>query len=119
MERKIKEGLDYLEYMKKSLTLSGPENFIVNQYKSIELLCEKLNKSIGIKFSSEEARLSKVSAILNLHNPLNVLNRGFALIQDEEGSVVSKKEDLIKKNRIEVILKDGAVRLDILNQEVI
>lgn len=119
MDRRIKEGLDSLEHLKKRLTLSGPENYIINQYSSIEFLKEKLNNIITFKLSAEEARLSKASAILNLHNPLNVLGRGFAMLQDEAGIVVSRKEELIKKDKITVILKDGKVKLDIRNQEAI
>lgn len=92
---------------KKALELHSPVNHIINQYNYIDRLQDKINHLIKVKLQADKEQLSKLNAILNAHNPLKVLNKGYSLIEDLEGSIISELSVLKEKDKVRIRLKDG------------
>jgi exodeoxyribonuclease VII large subunit len=93
---------------KKSLDYNSPVAFITNAYNHLDKLNEILNVRIKNKVQFEEQKLSKISALLNAHNPLNVLNRGYAIIEDEDNNLIVNIDELSKRDIVKIKLKDGS-----------
>ncbi|OFI07598.1 exodeoxyribonuclease 7 large subunit [Clostridium acetireducens DSM 10703] len=93
--------------IKNSLRLNSPESYIVNQYTYIDKLIQNLNYTVKNKLEREKQNLGKINALLSANNPLNILNKGYAVVQDEKNNVISKIDKIKKVDKIKITLKDG------------
>ncbi|MDU7252018.1 MAG: exodeoxyribonuclease VII large subunit, partial [Clostridium sp.] len=85
----------------------------VNEYKNIDNLKGLLNMKIEGKLNKEKNSLSRLSSLLEAHNPLNVLKKGYTLVEDEKNNLITEKEALKELNKINITFKDGKARLNI------
>lgn len=70
----------------------------------------RMESKINHFFELAEARTGRFESVLRTLNPYAVLDRGYAIIQDERGSVISKVKDLPKEKNIEIVFSDGKIR---------
>ncbi len=100
---------------RKSLEYNSPIVFIANAYNNLDKLKEVLDNRAQNRTKMEKQKLSKLNALLNAHNPLNVLNRGYAIIEGENGNLISQIDGLSKEENIKITLKDGSRLFNIKN----
>lgn len=109
----LNEKLNTLKLLKNNLKVNSPVVYIANQYNSIDRLRELINLKIKGKLEKEREVLTKANALLSSHNPLNILNKGYAVIEDKHRNVISEIHALKENDRINIILKDGKAELKI------
>lgn len=102
-----------VNFLFKSLQVNSPANYVINQYSYIDKLYNTLYHNTKLKLSIDKEYLSKLYEILQSKNPLNILNRGYAVIEDLSSNVISEIEKLKNEEQIKVILKDGNLKLKI------
>lgn len=110
MKRNIKNKYEHLILMNKNLNMNTPINYIKNQHNKLEKLRTILNLKTKARIDREKDYLSKNYAVLSANNPLNILNKGYALIQDKNNHIISGIETLKKTAEINIVLKDGKIR---------
>ncbi|HEY5562514.1 MAG TPA: exodeoxyribonuclease VII large subunit [Clostridiaceae bacterium] len=119
IDKDIINRYKYLDYIKKNLLHLGPEAYIANQYKGLDLAKEKLNRAIYLKLSVAKEKLIGKRELLEAQNPLKVLNRGYAIITDENNKLIKEKKELLKEGKIKISLRDGMVVGTFAGKEVI
>lgn len=105
-----------LDLIKKNLSANSPRVHIVNEYNNIDRLRELINIKIKGKIEKSKEKLGKANALLLAHNPLNILNKGYAIIEDENKNVISKIGILKHASSIKVTLKDGSTEIELSNK---
>ena len=55
-----------------------------------------------------------INELLKAHNPINVLNKGFTIVQDENENIISSKKALGDIDEINIIFNDGKVKSRII-----
>lgn len=113
MKNIIREKRNYINLYKGKIESYSPNNIIVNEYKNIDNLKELLNMKIEGKLNKQINNLSRLSSLLEAHNPLNVLKKGYALVEDEKNNLITEKESLKQLNKINITFKDGKAELNI------
>lgn len=113
LSRLIKDEKSKVNFLYKSLQVNSPQNYVINQYNYIDKLNNTLYHNTKLKLSINKEYLSKLYEILQSKNPLNILNRGYAVIEDLDENVISEVERLKQQEQVKVILKDGNIRLKI------
>ncbi len=109
MEARINDERKKLELLKSSLELTLPhivENGrrVVSDYrKTASLLLQS-----SVTYYSEKVKSTKKE--MEALNPLSVLERGFALITDGSGRVITKASSMEKDENINIRMKDGTVK---------
>jgi len=103
------EKSNRVQFLKRTLELKSPENYIINQYNYINGLKELLDNKTNTKVMAEKDKLGKYIALLNAHNPLNVLNKGYSIITDKKDKVINSIEVIKKQGEVKIRLKDGTV----------
>ena len=68
-----------------------------------------LDNKVNSRITAEKDKLGKYIALLNAHNPLNVLNKGYSIITDENQKVISTVEVIKKQEKVNIRLRDGSV----------
>ncbi|MBM7869205.1 exodeoxyribonuclease VII large subunit [Clostridium pascui] len=107
MMQLLKDRYNNIENLKRNLEINSPERIIVNEYHKLDKLKEALNYNIKINLDLKKQKLSKSNALLSAHNPLNILSKGFAIIESMDGSVVSSLNKVQSLPEVNIILKDG------------
>ena len=105
-----------LDLMKKNLSANSPKVHIVNEYNNIDRLRELINIKIKGRIEKDKERLVKANALLSAHNPLNVLNKGYAIIEDKNKNVISQIAVLKGASSIKVTLKDGSTEIKLAGE---
>jgi exodeoxyribonuclease VII large subunit len=114
---KVTREYNRVNLLNKSLKINNPLNYIVNQYIHIDNLKETLSYKLNARVSMEKQKLSKFNALLNAHNPLNVLNKGYAVLQSNDNKVISEISNLKNIKEVKITLKDGSASFDLRNLE--
>lgn len=107
MDEVINDRFNIIDEMAARLKLYSPQNYIVNQYEKIDNFKNKLNYSVKLKLQKENGKLQVINHRLIGNNPLNILNKGYSIIEDENSNVIETFEKLKQKNVVRITLKDG------------
>ncbi|KGK89046.1 exodeoxyribonuclease VII large subunit [Clostridium sp. HMP27] len=107
MMQLLKDRYNNIENLKRNLEMNSPERIIVNEYHKLDKIKEALNYNIKTNLDLKKQKLSKSSALLSAHNPLNILSKGFAVIESMDGSIASSLNKLQSLQEVNITLKDG------------
>ena len=108
MEKQINDKFNYIEELLRLVKLYSPQNYIVNQYEKIDVLKKGLDFSIKLKLQKEESRLQVINHRLIANNPLNILNKGYGIVEDKNNKVIDTLSELKKHDIVKVTMKDGS-----------
>ena len=109
IENIISSEKEKIESCMRILNLNSPITKVVNSYREVEELYKRLQLSMQKKIDIEKQQLIGMNSLLVAHNPINLLQKGYAIIEDNEG-VVSTKDRLKDTKQITITLKDGKVQ---------
>ena len=90
---------------------------IANSYLEVDKLKERLNFVLKTKISREKSRIEGLNNLLTAYNPIKVISKGYAIIEDEEKNLIVSKEQLSENKNIKVSLRDGEVRGQFIPQK--
>ncbi|MDG1551307.1 MAG: exodeoxyribonuclease VII large subunit [Candidatus Poseidoniaceae archaeon] len=107
----VRNRLKLLASMLKSAPMAGINNAKIK----IQNLTMRLNNSSQSIISQEKSRIAKFEASLNAVHPQRVLERGYSMIQNDEGEVLSKMEQLSIGQNIKMNFADGKAEANIVN----
>lgn len=113
MEFVIQGRKEKFSYAKKRLASNSPMVYIANQYVNMDRLREMLDMKINTKISGSMEKMDKFKKLLDANNPFNILAKGYSVIEDQRGKVVSSINALKLQNEVDVIMKDGKSRFEI------
>lgn len=113
MDRIFLEKSMELKSLEKELKLYSPEKYIVHQYEVVDSLKDKLLQKMQFKISMEKEILARYNSLLCAHNPLNILNKGYSIIESEEQKLIGSKEEIKKCEKISIRFRDGKVKANI------
>ena len=117
MEKQINDRFNYIEELLRLVKLYSPQNYIVNQYEKIDVLKKGLDFSIKLKLQKEESRLQVINHRLIANNPLNILNKGYGIVEDKNNKVIDTLSELKKHDIVKVTMKDGSGLFKIIKVE--
>ena len=89
MENRLHRQTERLEYLRRIADTVGPANKVRALQERYELFQRQFQTVIDSKISIEELKFKKTAAKLATLNPLAILSRGYALVEQEGSTVVS------------------------------
>lgn len=84
---------------------------INDKYNSIKLLFDRLNREIINVINKKTDKLQSMSKHLNLVNPHNILDRGYAIVMTKNQEVVSSSVDVSHNQKLQIIFKDDKLNV--------
>lgn len=108
LDRKIKTAQLRLENQQRRMSASSPKLKAEQLEKQLSAKSEKLTRFMNIYISDKENKLIAAKGKLDGLNPLNVLNRGYAIAEKDEKIITSSKQ-LKNGDDFTVILSDGKI----------
>lgn len=98
---------------RERLAKNHPKSILANSFLEIDQKRNRLDGIIMQKIERERERLEASYSLLKAHNPLNILDKGYALVFDEEHRLIRDSNVLMKQNRISVRLKNGEIGMEV------
>ena len=107
IDNKLSRCRDELISSEKILKLHSPMTRIVNSYLEVEKLKERLDFAISSRIKREKLNIESLNNLLSAYNPVKVISKGYAIIEDNNNNLIVSKEQLREVKEIKVSLKDG------------
>ena len=115
LDRKIKTAQLRLENQQRRMSASSPKLKAEQLEKQLSAKSEKLTRFMNIYISDKENKLISAKGKLDGLNPLNVLNRGYAIAEKDEKIITSSKQ-LKNGDDFTVILSDGKINAKVCGE---
>lgn len=115
LDRKIKTAQLRLENQQRRMSASSPKLKAEQLEKQLSAKSEKLKRFMNIYISDKENKLIAAKGKLDGLNPLNVLNRGYAIAEKDEKIITSSKQ-LKDGDDFTVILSDGKINAKVCGE---
>lgn len=115
LDRKIKTAQLRLENQQRRISASSPKLKAERLEKQLSAKSEKLTRFMNIYISNKENKLIAAKGKLDGLNPLNVLNRGYAIAEKDEKIITSSKQ-LKDGDDFTVILSDGKINAKVCGE---
>ncbi len=117
-KKKINEERNKLLSIEQKEVMRNPITRINEQRRELAYISEKLVNLASDKIDEQKSRFTALVGKLDVLSPLNVISRGFALVESG-GKVVTAKKQLSVDDEISLTLSDGVVnaRVTKINEE--
>lgn len=115
LDRKIKTAQLRLENQQRRMSAASPKLKAEQLEKQLSAKSEKLTRFMNIYISDKENKLIAAKGKLDGLNPLNVLNRGYAIAEKDEKIITSSKQ-LKDGDDFTVILSDGKINAKVCGE---
>lgn len=110
IQYKLKNCRTELESAERILKIHSPMSIIANSYIEVDKLKERLNFAIKTKLNKEKKNIEHLNYLLIAYNPIKVIGKGYAIIEDDENNIITSKNMLNEEKKLNIILKDGNVK---------
>ena len=93
--------------------LTDPMAFVQDKRLQLDFVQQKLGNAAARQLDGDMRRFAQLTAKLDALSPLKVLGRGYAMAQDEKGSVLKSSEQVQVGERIRVKLAQGSLQCSV------
>lgn len=108
---RIRRYRTQLDRLAASRVLTSPEGVYKLRRETVAGLEKRLSLSVSRHLGHKRQSMERVVAQLGALNPLAVLSRGYALVQDESGHVVPTVDRLTVGDTVNLRFSDGSARM--------
>ncbi|SKA76778.1 Exodeoxyribonuclease VII large subunit [Clostridium sp. USBA 49] len=113
IKRIIEKNYNKINVLSRTLEMYNPLNYIINQYDYISQLQDKLELIVKSSIAVKKQEINKIYALICAHNPIKILSKGYAIIEDMDNRIISEKEILKNTDIIKITLNDGTIKAKI------
>ena len=98
-----------------SLTNRNPLSKLHLEKDKINTLLNNLNRNIEEKLKINQNNLEKLCKNIEILNPLSILDRGYAIVTNEEGVAVKSSKEVSKGEKLTARLSNGLIDIEVKN----
>ncbi len=109
MDRKNRQMRQELQAEQSRLAFLSPLNRIHNNQQRLDETCSRMERILNHRFNLAHSQMHGLQARLKALNPIQVLQRGYAIVSDDQGRIVSSVSGVKTGDAIKVRLSDGSL----------
>lgn len=102
-----------LDTAERRLRLADPARRLAQLRPRLDALQQRLGLRLQTQLAARAARLQTAAAVLASLNPRGVLQRGYAILRDEQGHIVREAGALTVGQRLEAQLANGRISAEV------
>ena len=99
--------------LNSELNLKNPITKLNNITSKVDALSEKLNYILSKKLDNRRNNLDKLKKSINILNPLSILDRGYSIILNRQGSAIKSSKDVNKGENLKARLSKGTIDIEV------
>ena len=106
-QRLVQDKRSTLLQLNRQVHWYSPSKSLAASSGALDQLSQRLERAQRRLMSDAESRLSRAAQMLHTLSPLNTVERGYAILRDEGGAVLTSAQALAPRQRGRATLKDG------------
>ena len=99
-----------LNHLARSRCLAQPESYFKDKRLQLDYQGQEMAHALQRRLSEERAHLGRLAASLDAMSPLKVLRRGYSIVTDQKGQVLTSVQDTDLGDVLEVRMTDGSLK---------
>ena len=112
IQRRLQELRQHLALLANQLR-HAPGKGIFTAKERLNNLSHRMQRTVEVTISARHQRLAQLEATLNAAHPKRVLERGYSMVQDDKGGVISDVANLKEGQTIQLQFADGHAAADV------
>jgi len=113
IDRLIRQSRQTVLATQSKLNFLSPINRIRNNQQRLDEVALRLERVFNHSVRMVQSHLAGLDARLNTLNPLKVLQRGYAIVSDDQGRILSSVKGSKPGDAIHVLLSDGTLDAEV------
>lgn len=113
MHKILDRKADRLQMYVSRPVLAKANEYFAQKGQYVDILHNRLQEVITSQLNNKKSILGEKMAKLGGLSPLNTLERGYALVTDEEDNLITSAAHLEKDQKVSIMLQDGSVKATI------
>lgn len=113
LQRKAQSARGRLEALRSRAVLKDPLRPVQDRRQTLDRLTERLAAAEAAVLSEQRTRLTRLAAGLDAMSPLKVLARGYAVVSDESGKMITQARDTRQGQTVRITFRDDSVSAQI------
>ena len=110
----LREKKYLLNFYADKIKGNAPTQAIQLKKANIDTLIDKIFKAVDLKLMECQKNLSNLTKVIDAVSPLNVLDRGYAILQNKNREVITSTNMVSASEKIDARLKDGSVSMRVI-----
>lgn len=115
MNSVITKNKSKMNFMYNDLRYYGPLNRVRDMMQQQDSLFKRLVLSIKYNQKSRRDRIDSLYNALNYLNPISSIDRGYGIITDLYGNIITSVDSIDINKELNIILKDGIIKVKVVN----
>lgn len=103
------------DYLQTRLLRSHPQNLLTQHHTQFQELTKRFCKCSTQLTELRQQKLTALARTLHAVSPLAVLGRGYAIVKNQQGKVISNAKHVASKERLEIQLQQGKIDCEVVN----
>lgn len=103
------------DYLQSRLARVHPQIILENKFVSLVILNKQLFQLANNVMATPQQKLLELARTLHAVSPLAVLRRGYAIAKNKQGKVISNKNQVKPKQKIELTLHQGSIDCEVID----
>ena len=105
-----------INLLSKDMNSYSPANKLLGLNRQLVLFNDVLQKEISSKFKTFNNQLIEFNKNLDILNPLSILDRGYAILTNNNGKAIKSSSEVSKADLLKARLSKGTLELDVKNK---
>ncbi|MEE4638629.1 MAG: exodeoxyribonuclease VII large subunit [Wenzhouxiangella sp.] len=97
------------------LTAAAPARTVQRLNQRREELRRRLERAMWLQLERAQASLGSNARALGSASPLNILDRGYAIVRDADGTALSRADQFQAGQRVDLVFRDFEIRARVLD----
>lgn len=115
--KQLRTARMHLDLLSRSPALRSPTGYLDQKYRMLELLQNRMIAAQNNQIALKKQRYVAMTAKLDAMSPLKVLTRGYAMVQDEDGTVIRSLTQIELGDTVNISLSDGDVSATVVSKK--
>tara|TARA_B100000609_G_scaffold196295_1_gene191538 strand:- start:565 stop:1929 length:1365 start_codon:yes stop_codon:yes gene_type:complete len=113
---KIANYKNTINLLSKDMNSYSPANKLLDLNRQLVLFNDVLQKGITSKFKTFKNQLTEFNKNLDILNPLSILDRGYAILTNDNGKAIKSSSEVSKGDILKARLSKGKLEVDVKNK---
>ena len=109
VQKSVKLGRQRLSALAEKRVLQSPLNYLEDRRVLLDFLSTRLQAAEQKTLHESKQRFVRLTAALDAMSPLKVLSRGYSMVTNEAGAVISRAADVRENETIRVSFSSGSL----------
>lgn len=118
LRRRLQQACVALGNQQQRLQQVRPTKLLVQHQQSLQHQVQRLHAAGRANMARHQRHLQRSAELLHSVSPLNTLNRGYAIVQDENNTVICDASQVAVGQRVKARLKQGALYCQVVKADV-